>query len=954
MRILRLIGAVLGGLCVCLSLAAWQLPNVLDWNRYRAAIAAEASARLGRPVAINGTVRLQLLPHVVLTASRVTLADRGDGVSASIGALRLQVAFGPLLHGRIVPRDLVLDDPVLRLPWPLPPDIAAPASARVPKGFAAHIEGGTLQLGSVTLTGFSAGLRSDADTGAFAANGLVTGTGQSWRFTSLLGAPGADGISVLNLTVDGQGTAQDTGGFFRGRMLPSSAVDGVMSARGPDLSHVMPAPATPWRLGGHIGISGLQVQAPALDISIGGSPGEASMAISLEQPFGLRGKLNLGQVDLGAWAGAVASAPHAAFPVHLELAATAGALFGGTVRAPHGTLTIDSHAIRLEHASGTLPGSALLKLDGDLGQGFAGVFALNAPDLRATLRWLRPLAPEAIDALPPNALTHMSLAGDVRAGKAALALSGLSGTLDGSNMLGSLDLTYGPHPHAAASLTLDSIDIGRWRDTGLAQLRDATRTLDSDFRIDVKDAEWRGIKLTRIGMDAHTGPGGVSLTSLAFDAGGGHVTASGTMGADGQVQDAKLAATATDASRMLALLPLGARVFPGLWQGGFDLAVTAAGKPDAIATQLRADLGDVRLEADGTLDLPRTDLAATITVRHPGAPRLLKSLGVENAADWIDYGSVALAAHLHAQPGHVTVHDFGLSAASLRIGGSMEVDTDGDLPDIDATLHAEDLTLPMPPARGQLPFSWLGTWKGHMKLEADTVSFGLRPRATKLHASLRLDQSILYADQIQVTLANGLMAGEAALDASGDVPALVVRGTLRDTTLAPLGLPVDFASGQLNAQADMMAHGQSWPALLATAAGDVSGTVTAADITGVDLAGLTHVLSARGARLRPALQSQLGTGQSGDLHGDFSLSLNAGSAVIQTASLSDADGTIDVTGGFDLPDGTVDLLLAVRPTVPAPPALGVRLVGPIASARRVNDVAPGLLWAGKGHGSAGH
>src|SRR5271156_3536775 len=107
----RILIGTAGLLALTLS-AAWQVPPRLDWARYRGSIAAFASARLGRAVTIGGQVRLSLLPSAALTAGDVTLADRGDGISARIGALRLQVAFWPLLRGRVVPRDLVLDDPV--------------------------------------------------------------------------------------------------------------------------------------------------------------------------------------------------------------------------------------------------------------------------------------------------------------------------------------------------------------------------------------------------------------------------------------------------------------------------------------------------------------------------------------------------------------------------------------------------------------------------------------------------------------------------------------------------------------------------------------------------------------------------------------------------------------------------------------------------------------------------
>ncbi len=78
-----------------LLLAVWQVPQWLDWNRYRATIEVLASATLGQPVTIDGPITLTLLPQPVLTAAQVNsggepAADRVDpcrGTAAARGAL---------------------------------------------------------------------------------------------------------------------------------------------------------------------------------------------------------------------------------------------------------------------------------------------------------------------------------------------------------------------------------------------------------------------------------------------------------------------------------------------------------------------------------------------------------------------------------------------------------------------------------------------------------------------------------------------------------------------------------------------------------------------------------------------------------------------------------------------------------------------------------------------------
>ena len=92
MRLLRIAGGAAAGLLLLVTLAAYLAPRVLDWNRYRDEIASVASTALGRPVQITGPVSLTLVPHPVLVASGVVLAELGDGASAEVPELRLQVA----------------------------------------------------------------------------------------------------------------------------------------------------------------------------------------------------------------------------------------------------------------------------------------------------------------------------------------------------------------------------------------------------------------------------------------------------------------------------------------------------------------------------------------------------------------------------------------------------------------------------------------------------------------------------------------------------------------------------------------------------------------------------------------------------------------------------------------------------------------------------------------------
>ena len=145
------------------------------------------------------------------------------------------------------------------------------------------------------------------------------------------------------------------------------------------------------------------------------------------------------------------------------------------------------------------------------------------------------------------------------------------------------------------------------------------------------------------------------------------------------------------------------RVPAGLWHGPFHLALTARGPPRQIAVVARADLGDLRAEAEGHIDSGAPRVAATITVRHPGTPRLLASLGLPDTQRWLDNGSFALQAHLALWPGHVHAEDFSLAAAALHAGGDMDADFSGAHPIISGRIEAANLALPRFDARSQSP-----------------------------------------------------------------------------------------------------------------------------------------------------------------------------------------------------------------------------------------------------------
>ena len=106
------------GLVILLVGAVWLAPALIDWNVYRTEIARLARSGLGRDVAIDGAIRVRLLPAPSLRAEGVRIANIPGTASPSMAEaerIEARVALWPLLGGRIEFESIVLVAPVIRL-----------------------------------------------------------------------------------------------------------------------------------------------------------------------------------------------------------------------------------------------------------------------------------------------------------------------------------------------------------------------------------------------------------------------------------------------------------------------------------------------------------------------------------------------------------------------------------------------------------------------------------------------------------------------------------------------------------------------------------------------------------------------------------------------------------------------------------------------------------------------
>lgn len=112
----------IAGLLVALLFAALVGPSLIDWNKFRAEIEAQASQATGRQVRIAGDIDFRILPAPQMTLNSVrvshlaqTSALPSDPHFASFDAIHAEVALAPLLGGDIKVTSVVVVRPRINL-----------------------------------------------------------------------------------------------------------------------------------------------------------------------------------------------------------------------------------------------------------------------------------------------------------------------------------------------------------------------------------------------------------------------------------------------------------------------------------------------------------------------------------------------------------------------------------------------------------------------------------------------------------------------------------------------------------------------------------------------------------------------------------------------------------------------------------------------------------------------
>ena len=961
------VAVLLGALLACV----WLVPPMLDWNRFRLEIESFASDALGRQVGIDGKVTLTLLPQPVFTAAGISIAGASDATGAGGGRmtaaqLRLAVTLHGLFSGRVEAREVVLRGVDLRLPWPPPPDALVFRPPAWLSALSARIEGGTVAIGSVVAKIAEATLSTADGTGTYNVAGIAALSGRNWRFAAQLSRPGGDGSAGLTLSLDGQGPAQGLGLALSGQVSGEGAFTGRVSLRGGDLSLLLPAPAVPFRAEGRLDVAAGLAVADELNGELGGAPVRGAVAFRLSPAPRLDLALTASRLDLDAWWTALLRQGDAdALPelaVGIDLSAEVAQFAGGAVRGIRAAFDLAGGMAELRELRATLPGEASIRAAGRFTLPapkrspagklhFDGYVAATALAPRTTLSWLFGPGFDPAAVLPGGVLRQADLAGHVVYEPGELALDSLAGQIDETTVSGALSVRSAARVVLGADLKLGRIDLDPFLAGGLPGWPVAgVAGFDATLKLEASAARAAGFAVEHVSIDGAMEQGRLTLRRFAGALGGVAFTASGGVQEGGRIADGRLAVQAP-ADALLA--PVFAPFWPAglvravpqtaaIWRAPMSLHLEAAGLPAALGLKLQAELGDLRVEFLPSLDLPASRWAGSLTLRHPGAPRLAEALGMAGAPGWLGDGSLGLVTQISGQPGRLAADGFDLAAGSLHATGSLVLATTETGQAVTGRVKLETLPLPMPDARSPLPLPWvdLAGWAAAVQLEAGQVLLGQTPVLGQIQARLSLAAGVLRLDGVNAMLGGGALTGELGFDSLAEPPKLTLRGELRGAALSgPLfDLPFDLDAGVLDASASLTAAGHAPAALLATLGGTVQVTGRDGVFAGLALGRL------RGRMEDAELRAGLAEGTTGFDRLTLDATIDHGVVSLREAGLAGRDGGVAATGSLDLPAATAALRFELRPAMADPPTLGLRVSGKLAAPDRVPELADVIRW----------
>ncbi len=339
------------------------------------------------------------------------------------------------------------------------------------------------------------------------------------------------------------------------------------------------------------------------------------------------------------------------------------------------------------------------------------------------------------------------------------------------------------------------------------------------------------------------------------------------------------------------------------------------------------------------VDAPRSRAAGTMTLRHPGATRLLGEMLGREGRDWLGDGSLAVIAQVALRPGLLAAENLDVVAGGLRLRGPLALNWEQPRPRVTGQLAGETWQVPAWPE--SLSFAPLLGFDLELGLTAGQAVREGWPELDEPRAQLRLEAGQLAVELTEGRLSGGALRGSGRLDARAVPPRWTAELQLDGARItAPLlGHAPDVETGQIDGRLSLQASGHGPSAWRASLGG--TGEVTLRDgvLIGFDLSALSHALAAPGM---PGLDAALAEGGTPFHRLSLPFSIQAGLARLGPPAWESEAGIAGASGQVDLVRDTMDVRIALPQA--AGPEIGLRFGGPLDSPRRLAETGAYRRW----------
>jgi len=903
------------------------LPSLISSTAHRATIEVLAYQLTGRPVTIKGGLALNLFPEPELIAQNIAIGGP-DHETITADSLTLDVALTALLRGRLSAKNLSLQSPDIKFPWPLPGGAAAIAPPTWLTALHAQITDGTISVGALTFHAVDADIFTGAN-GALSVSG--NGTIQKIPVTVSLALAGLDATGSAPVSIDA--AAGPASLHLSGTFNAASALSGAVTFTSAPLAGIG-QPNQSIEATARVQADPEQIALTKIQATQGVSSLAGTATLALAHPIlslSFSGA-NLVLPDLDGLAAAGATA----VPITLDLSAENASI--GGIAVPHVSTRaeLSPTGAKISALNAILPGNTALTLAGTLAPagGIAFHLGLDTSDFAALLA-----AAGAAPTSAPESWRQANLSTDISGTLTQMQFRHLAGTIGPGALSGDLTLDrFQPTARLAGALHFNNVDL-----TPFTTLPNPGGALNADLEITADRALYQGIHLSRLLIDADFAQ---TLTIRRFTASLYDGLAAGSFATfpNGDISAARAVVSLPSAAPLAALIPAGFQPPPAVMSAPLAAGILAAGPQAALRASATLTLGDFAASATPTINLPAGTATGPFTLRHPSAIAALKLFGLKADLGWPGAGSLSLRANLALTPAQTGMQNFALSFGDLTATGRLLTKTQTG---IDADITADTLALPPFPADATPLWSALTGQSGKILVTANRVLLDGADILGPAAASLALQPNADTLTMTNAALAGGnLTATINATTAPATPPSLAIKFavTAADAAqLAPnLAFPLTIPTGTFALSGTLTAAGygpQTWEATLA---GPANLSAKSGALAGFNLPALIPALSAipRDAALRQAVLTGASPFDTLSMAGQF----DHGLYTISAASLQSQAGAATATGSIDLPDEDISVTLTLHPATPNPPAINLAIVGPWPTPQKIPALREALAW----------